>query len=55
MPGTRLERGADFGFRILTIVTSNMKDASCKPEGLLFQVLLDWGVDLSLPISRGIA
>jgi adenine-specific DNA-methyltransferase len=24
------------------------------PEDLLFQVLLDWGVDLTLPISRGI-
>ncbi|MGZ8190271.1 MAG: hypothetical protein ACXWTS_03475 [Methylococcaceae bacterium] len=31
--------------------TDNIKDDRT-PEDLLFQVLLDWGVDLSLPITR---
>ena len=63
----------DFGFRVLKIDTSNMKDVYYAPDGvnqgdlldqieniredrtaedLLFQVLLDWGVDLSLPIAQ---
>ncbi len=63
----------DFGFRVLKVDTSNMKDVYYKPdalkqddlfahvdnvkegrtpEDLLFQVLLDWGVDLSLPIEE---
>lgn len=62
-----------FGFRVLKVDTSNMKDIYYKPsavqrenlfaqienikedrtpEDLLFQVLLDWGVDLTLPITR---
>ncbi len=32
-------------------MVDNVRDNSL-PEDLLFQVLLDWGVDLSLPISR---
>lgn len=64
-----------YGFRLLKIDTSNMKDVyyapdSAKqgdlldhveniredrtPEDLLFQVLLDWGVDLSYPIAQEI-
>lgn len=35
----------------LKIFTDNIKPDS-KPEDLLFQVLLDWGVDLSLPIRK---
>lgn len=35
----------------LKIFTDNIK-SDRKPEDLLFQVLLDWGVDLSLPIRR---
>lgn len=35
----------------LQIFTENIK-SDRKPEDLLFQVLLDWGVDLSLPIRR---
>ena len=35
----------------LKIVTDNIKPDR-KPEDLLFQVLLDWGVDLSLPIRK---
>jgi adenine-specific DNA-methyltransferase len=35
----------------LKIFTDNIKPDR-KPEDLLFQVLLDWGVDLSLPIRR---
>jgi len=63
----------DFGFRVLRIDTSNMKDVYYRPdelkqsdlldmvdnvkegrtaEDLLFQVLVDWGVDLTLPIRR---
>lgn len=63
----------DFGFRVLKIDTSNMKDVYYTPDAvsqdllsdqvdniredrtaqdLLFQVLLDWGVDLALPISQ---
>ena len=63
----------DFGFRVLKIDTSNMKDVFYTPdavsqdllsdqvnniredrtaEDLLFQVLLDWGVDLALPITQ---
>lgn len=63
----------DFGFRVLKIGSSNMKDVYYRPdeatlallgghvdnikddrtdEDLLFQVLLDWGVDLSLPITK---
>ncbi|SDE55838.1 site-specific DNA-methyltransferase [Desulfuromonas thiophila] len=35
----------------LKIFTDNIK-SDRKPEDLLFQVLLDWGVDLSLPIRK---
>jgi adenine-specific DNA-methyltransferase len=35
----------------LNIFTDNIK-SDRKPEDLLFQVLLDWGVDLSLPIRK---
>jgi adenine-specific DNA-methyltransferase len=35
----------------LKIFTDNIKSER-KPEDLLFQVLLDWGVDLSLPIRK---
>lgn len=35
----------------LNIFTENIKPDR-KPEDLLFQVLLDWGVDLSLPIKK---
>jgi adenine-specific DNA-methyltransferase len=63
----------DFGFRVLKVDTSNMKDVYYRPdaataellgghvdnikddrsdEDLLFQVLLEWGVDLSLPIKK---
>ena len=63
----------DFGFRVLKVDSSNMKDVYYRPdeatpallgghvdnikddrtdEDLLFQVLLDWGVDLSLPIAK---
>ena len=35
----------------LKIFTDNIKPDR-KPEDLLFQVLLDWGVDLSLPIRK---
>lgn len=35
----------------LNIFTDNIKPDR-KPEDLLFQVLLDWGVDLSLPIKK---
>lgn len=35
----------------LQIFTDNIK-SDRKPEDLLFQVLLDWGVDLSLPIRK---
>ncbi len=63
----------DFGFRVLKVDTSNMKDVYYRPdelkqsdlldmvdnvkegrtaEDLLFQVLVDWGVDLTLPIRR---
>ena len=65
----------DFGFRVLKIDSSNMKEVYYTPdalnkgdlfahadniredrtaEDLLFQVLLDWGVDLSLPIQQEI-
>lgn len=65
--------GGDFGFRVLKVDTSNMKDVYYRPdqltqgdlldavdnvkpdrtaEDLLFQVLIDWGVDLTLPIRR---
>lgn len=37
----------------LKIFTDNIK-SDRKPEDLLFQVLLDWGVDLSLPIRKEI-
>ena len=36
---------------LLNLLTDNIKDDR-KPEDLLFQVLLDWGVDLSLPIRK---
>ncbi|WP_067105269.1 site-specific DNA-methyltransferase [Sphingopyxis granuli] len=63
----------DFGFRVLKLDSSNMKDVYYRPdkleqsdlldmvdnvkddrtsEDLLFQVLVDWGVDLTLPIRR---
>lgn len=35
----------------LSLFTDNIKPDR-KPEDLLFQVLLDWGVDLTLPIER---
>ena len=35
----------------LKIFTDNIK-SDRKPEDLLFQVLLDWGVDLTLPITK---
>ncbi len=62
----------DFGFRVLKIDTSNMRDVyytpdavaqgdllaqvdnikpDRTPEDLLFQVLVDWGIDLALPIA----
>jgi adenine-specific DNA-methyltransferase len=65
----------DFGFRVLKINTSNMKEVyyapdavkqfdlvahadnikeDRTPEDLLFQVLVDWGVDLALPITKEI-
>ena len=65
--------GLNFGFRVLKVDTSNMKDVFYRPdevnqkdlldtvdnvkedrtaEDLLFQVLVDWGVDLTLPIRR---
>jgi adenine-specific DNA-methyltransferase len=37
----------------LELLTNNIKPDR-KPEDLLFQVLLDWGVDLSLPIRKEI-
>ncbi|OQX29350.1 MAG: site-specific DNA-methyltransferase [Spirochaeta sp. LUC14_002_19_P3] len=37
----------------LKLLSNNIKD-NRSPEDLLFQVLLDWGVDLTLPISREI-
>ena len=37
----------------LELFTDNIKDDRT-PEDLLFQVLLDWGVDLSLPITKEI-
>ena len=64
--------GLDFGFRALTVDTTNMADvrrtpdetaqetlagleSSVKPdrsgEDLLFQVLVDWGLDLTMPIT----
>jgi adenine-specific DNA-methyltransferase len=67
-----LADGLDFGFRVLRIDSSNMKDVYYSPadtsqsmlsglvdnikpdrtgEDLLFQVLLDCGVDLGLPIK----
>lgn len=70
--GAHGENG-DFGFRVLKVDTSNMKDVYYRPdevkqsdlldmvdnvkegraaEDLLFQVLVDWGVDLTLPIRR---
>jgi len=36
---------------LLTLQTENIKDDRTS-EDLLFQVLLDWGVDLSLPITK---
>ncbi len=66
-------KGGDFGFRVLKVDTSNMKDVYYRPdelkqgdlldmvdnvkedrtpEDLLFQVLVDWGVDLTLSIRR---
>ncbi len=36
---------------LLALQTENIKEDRT-PEDLLFQVLLDWGVDLSLPISK---
>ncbi|MBW1940879.1 MAG: type III restriction endonuclease subunit M [Deltaproteobacteria bacterium] len=36
---------------LLTLLTDNIKDDRTA-EDLLFQVLLDWGVDLSLPITQ---
>ena len=36
---------------LLTDLTDNIKDDRSS-EDLLFQVLLDWGVDLTLPITR---
>lgn len=35
---------------LLTLLTDNIKDDRTS-EDLLFQVLLDWGVDLTLPIT----
>ena len=37
----------------ISLFADNIKD-DCSSEDLLFQVLLDWGVDLSLPISKKI-
>ena len=48
-------RGAsppDIGFRVLKIDSSNFADIHRTPEDLLFQVLVDWGVDLALPIAE---
>lgn len=63
----------DYGFRVLKIDSTNMKDVYYTPdslkqsdlldlasnikedrtsEDLLFQVMLDWGLELSLPIER---
>jgi len=36
---------------LLTLLTDNIKDDRSS-EDLLFQVLLDWGVDLTLPITK---
>ncbi len=65
----------DFGFRVLKVDSSNMKEVFYTPdavsqdllsdqinniredrtaEDLLFQVLLDWGVDLALPVTQKI-
>ena len=39
--------------RQLSLLTDNIKiDRLNNPEDLLFQVLLDWGVDLTLPIRK---
>lgn len=67
------QRRLDFGFRVLKVDSSNMKDVyyapdalekgkldlfvdnikpDRTPEDLLFQVMLDWGVDLALPIEK---
>ena len=63
----------DFGFRVMKIDTSNMREVyyapdavqqgdllaqvdnirpDRTPEDLLFQVLVDWGLDLALPIAE---
>lgn len=54
----------DLGFRVLKIDTSNMADVYYEPdaldkakldrtqEDLLFKVMLEWGVDLGLPIAK---
>jgi adenine-specific DNA-methyltransferase len=39
--------------RKLLDAVSNIKSDRNNPEDLLFQVLLDWGVDLTLPIRKG--
>ncbi|GHF12473.1 site-specific DNA-methyltransferase [Kordiimonas sediminis] len=36
----------------LLATVSNIKEGRDNPEDLLFQVLLDWGVDLTLPIEK---
>lgn len=62
----------DFGFRVLKLDSSNMRDVyytpdaikqeqlelfesnikdDRSPEDLLFQVMLDWGLDLALPVT----
>lgn len=67
-----LQPDGDFGFRALTIDTSNMAEAILPPdvtdqtslmslednvksdrsaEDLMFQVMLDWGLELSMPID----
>ena len=52
-----INESVDTGFRVLKVDTSNMADVFYSPdattqEDLLFQVMLDWGVDLALPIEK---
>ena len=58
----------DVGFRVLKVDSSNMEDiyspdilkqdvlsyikSDCSSEDLLFEVLLSWGLDLNLPITK---
>ena len=41
----------DYSQDLLSKITDNIKPDRTD-EDLLFQVLLDWGVDLSLPVSK---